>query len=218
MAIACDTTWETVHYAIRDSVRISVTNHCHTNILIFHRAEPKVMHMLASSCCGWSGRWFAHYLDNFSASLLDFGEERAVKPRIIIDNLACGPTSYRSMEGVRILCCRMVAPYDHIIDFVDMNTCFIRNLTDSSALIESSQCTEVLFRNRWCVVRADQGICVRRIANYYNLYTFLSHLVYSCSLSLEYFCVGLKEIRSLHAFTSRPRSNKHSHITVFEAY
>ena len=120
------------------------------------------------------------------------------------------------MEGVRILCCGVVAPYDHIIDFVDMNTCFICNLTDSSALIESSQSTEVLFRNRWCVVRADQGICVRRIANYNNLDTFLSHLVYGCSLSLKYLCVGLEEIRSLHTLSSRPRSNKHCHIAILK--
>ena len=92
-----------------------------------------------------------------------------------MNNLAGGLASYRSMEGVRVLSRRVVAPYDHIIDFIDMNSHLIRNLTYSSALVESCQCTEVLFGYGWCKVRADQGIGVCRVAYNHDLDTFLSH-------------------------------------------
>ena len=85
----------------------------------------------------------------------------------------------------------MVAPDNDVLDLVNSPTCLVCNLTDSSTLVKTGQSAKVLFGNGRSVVRADQGICICRVANDTYFHSFLRYSVEGRSLGLENFGIRL---------------------------
>ena len=121
------------------------------------------------------------------------------------------------MERVRILRGRMVAPDDNVLDVLNLAACLGGDLADSASLIQSSQCGEVLLRNRRSVGRSNEGVRVGGVTDNANLHGLLGDLVESATLGLEDLGVGLEEISSLHTGTSRSSANKECNIGILEA-
>ena len=111
----------------------------------------------------------------------------------------------------------MITPNIDTVDLVDLSSRLLRNLAYRAVLIKTSQRCEILDRNGWRIVRANQGVCVRWVPNDANLDCLLGYSVKSGALCLEALCIGLEKIRAFHAGSSDLGAHKDCNIAVLKA-
>lgn len=121
------------------------------------------------------------------------------------------------MESVRVLSGGVVTPNNHLLHFLNLAASALSKLAHCSALVESSEGSEVSLRDRGSVVRADECISVSGVANNSDLDGLLCDLVDGLALSLENLSVSLEEVTALHTGASGTSTNKHSDISVLKS-
>ena len=74
------------------------------------------------------------------------------------------------MIDVGVLCERVVAPDDDILDVLDGDGELVTQLRECAVVVESSQRGEVLLGNRRGLVRCDKGIGVGGVTHHQHLH------------------------------------------------
>ena len=110
----------------------------------------------------------------------------------------------------------MVSPNNHVVDFGHMGSSSVGKLALSSALIQSSQCSEVGLGNRWSILAGNEGIGVGWVAHHAHLHSLSGDFVKSLTLGLEDLGIGSQEVSSLHSWASWSGTDKHGHISILE--
>ena len=88
----------------------------------------------------------------------------------------------------------MITPNIDTLNLVDFSSRLLCDLAYRAILIKTSQRCEILDRNSWRIVRANQGVCVRWVPNDANLDCLLGYSVKSGTLCLKALCIGLEKI------------------------
>jgi hypothetical protein len=81
------------------------------------------------------------------------------------------------MMGVWILSGRMISPNYDIFDVVNMNSSFLRNLTEGSLLVKSCHGGDILLWNAWGMSGGDQGVSVGWISDNQDFHCLFGVLV-----------------------------------------
>lgn len=110
----------------------------------------------------------------------------------------------------------MVSPNNHVVDFGHMGSSSVGKLALSSALIQSSQCSEVGLGNGWGILAGNEGIGVGWVAHHAHLHSLSGDFVKSLTLGLEDLGIGSQEVSSLHSWASWSGTDKHGHISILE--
>ena len=120
---------------------------------------------------------------------------------------------------VRVLSDGMVAPNNNVLDVVsvDLFASLGGNLAQSSGLIQSHHSSELLLWNRRSEVSSDETVGVCRVSNNEHLNRLLGELVQGSTLSFEDASILLKQVASLHSWTSWDGSHQNSSIDVLES-
>lgn len=97
--------WEGVIDASWSAIGVSVADDSHADPLAGLGAVPPVVNVVAGGVGSRSGRGLAHDRDDLGTSLLHLGEEGAIKPLIVLDDVPSGSTTDCSVESIWILGC-----------------------------------------------------------------------------------------------------------------
>ena len=108
----------------------------------------------------------------------------------------------------------MVAPDRHICDVRIRNTCFLRDLCDRTIVIKASHCCELAAGNIRCVVHGNQSVCVCWVTHNKHFNASASDGVHRFTLSGEDSCIRFEQVLTLHARSTRPRTNEQGVISI----
>lgn len=114
----------------------------------------------------------------------------------------------------------MVSPNNNVADIVsvDLSLGLIRNLAESTGLIESRHGCEILLGDGRRVGCGNKAVRVARVTDHENLDSLLGVLVEGLALSLEDASVLAQQIFAFHTWATRNSTNEDGSINVLEAF
>ena len=147
-------------------------------------------------------------LDDGRTPLLDGGDELVLQPSLIVDRLGGARPAYPTVEEIRVLGGRVVAPDGHPGDVVDRHPQALGDLGQGPIVIQAHHGREPLVRNVRCTVHGDQAVGVSRITNYQHPKVVGRPVVQHPTLSGEDGAIGLEEVLTLHTRGPGPGTNQ----------
>lgn len=211
---------ERVNKVSTDAIGVAVRDNTHGGKFAGLGTNKPVVHVVTSSVGSGSCGTLLHHSDDLSSTLGYLGNESLVKILVILHGFSDGVNlalENCSVVDIRVLCERVVAPDDHILDVFNGNAELVAELRKSAVLIESSQGSEVLLGDGRSIVRSDQGIGVGGVSDNENLDILASVFIEGLTLSLEDLGIGSEQIFALHAGSSWLSTDENSDISLSES-
>ena len=110
----------------------------------------------------------------------------------------------------------MVSPDSHLLDFSHFGSSFECKLGESSVMVKSCHCSEVLNWKIWCVVLANKRVCVGWISNNNGLCVTGTVIVDSLANIDKDLSVVFEQVCTFHTWSTRLGTNQEVVVDILE--
>jgi hypothetical protein len=152
------------------------------------------------------------------AALLDGGNEFALEPCFVGDDLSGGAAIDFGVVEVGILGRGMVAPDGDVGDGGDVDAGFFRELRFGAVFVEASHGVETVARNLGRVVHRNEAVGVAGIADDKDADVRRGIFLDGLALAGEDFAVDAEQVLTLHALLARNAADEQSPVHAAKAF
>lgn len=214
-AVAAD--GEGTDQALLDPVA-AVRAHAHAVPVIGRRGVHEGRHGI-HRCVGRAGRaGGTTRLDDGRAALLHGGQELALEPRLVGDDLRGGLPVDLGAVKVRILRGGVVAPDRHLADGGRGHTGLLGQLRFRAVLIQTRHGEPAIRRNRRSVVHGDHAVGVAGISHHEHAHIAGGILRNRIALANEDFAVDAQQILALHSLLAGNAAHQERPIHILKSF